>query len=433
MALLNSVGRVNQIPEKRKETDKQSNRKSSSDQGGRSIPVVGIGASAGGLEAFKVFFECLPADTGLSFVVVQHLATGLESMLTDIISRFTKMPAQPARDKMPVKPDHVYVIPPGTSLTIDNRVLNLSPKGKSLKPIDTFFVSLAEDLKSQSIGIVLSGTGSDGTEGLKAIKAQGGITFAQTPISAQYPDMPQSAISADAADFVLNPDKIAQEVQKIAKNPQLVRNEIESKEGITAKETVPKKETGLNAIFTLLKSSFGVDFFHYKETVVNRRVKRRMVINNVDEIGQYIDCLKKHPNKLQALYNDMLIGVTSFFRETETFSALKEIVFPELVKNRSSKEPIRVWIPGCSTGEEAYSFAIAIQEYIEDNAMIDIQVQIFGTDVNEKNIEKARQAIYPKSIETDISENRLKRFFVTSDGNYQIKPSAICVFLPSRT
>ena len=188
---------------------------------------------------------------------------------------------------MPVEPDHVYVIPPGTTMTMENKVLKLNPKGKSLKPIDTFFVSLAEDLKTQSIGIVLSGTGSDGTEGLKAIKAQGGITFAQTPDSAQYGDMPQSAISAEAADFVLSPDKIAQELQKIAKNPQLARSEIAAREETGSKEEKPKKETGLNAIFTMLKSNFNVDFSHYKETVVNRRVSRRMVINHIEKMANY--------------------------------------------------------------------------------------------------------------------------------------------------
>ena len=252
----------------------------------QSVITVGIGASAGGLEAFKVFFECLAVDTGLSFVVIQHLATGQESMLTDILSRFTKIPVQVVKDGLIVKPDHVYVIPPGVTMTIEKHVLKLTSKGKSLKPIDTFFISLAEDLKSQSIGIVLSGTGSDGTEGLKAIKAQGGITFAQTPDSAQYGDMPQSAISAEATDFVLSPDKIALELQKIAKNPHLARREIATRDEAGQREEKPTKETGLNAIFTMLKSNCNVDFSHYKETVVNRRVTRRMVINHIEKMDE---------------------------------------------------------------------------------------------------------------------------------------------------
>jgi two-component system CheB/CheR fusion protein len=396
----------------------------------KSVFTVGIGASAGGLEAFKVLLENLPVDTGLSFVVIQHLATGQESMLTDILSRFTKMPVQSVKNEMTINPDQVYVIPPGTTMTMKNKVLNLNPKGKSLKPIDTFFISLADDLKSQSIGIVLSGTGSDGTEGLKAIKAQGGLTFAQTPNSAQYGDMPQNAISAEAADFVLPPDKIALELQKIATNPQLARSEIAAREETGARKAKPKKETGLNAIFTMLKSNFNVDFSHYKETVVNRRVSRRMVINHIEKIGNYTKYLRTHTNELEALYNDILIGVTSFFREPETFAALKETVFPCLVKNRTPKEPIRVWIPACSTGEEAYSFAIAIQEYLEENSITDLQVQIFGTDVNERNVEKARQGIYPITVETDVNEKRLKHFFTSFSGNYQISRTIRdkCVF-----
>ena len=332
-------GGGNGITKNQKETTKPINKKSPSDQVKQGVPIVGIGASAGGLEAFKVLLECLAIDTGLSFVVIQHLAPGQESMLTDILSRFTKMPVQAVKDKMAVEPDHVYVIPPGNTMTMENKTLLLNSKVKPLKPIDTFFVSLAEDSKNQSIGIVLSGTGSDGTEGLKAIKAQGGITFAQTPNSAQYGDMPQSAISAEAADFVLTPDKIAAELQKIAINPQLARSEIALKEEGVTKEGKPKKETGLNAIFAMLKFNCNVDFSHYKETVVNRRITRRMVINHMKNIASYAEFLRTHPSELEALYSDMLIGVTGFFREPETFSVLKEKVFPELVKNRSPKEP----------------------------------------------------------------------------------------------
>jgi two-component system CheB/CheR fusion protein len=393
------------------------------------VVTVGIGASAGGLEAFKVLLENLPVHTGLSFVIIQHLAAGQESMLTDILSRFTNIPVQTVEDKTRVQPDHVYVIPPGATMTMDNKVLKLNLKGRSTKPIDAFLISLAEDLKSQSIGIILSGTGSDGTEGLRAIKAQGGITFAQSPESAQYPAMPQSAISADAADFVLPPEKIAEKLPAIAKNPQLVYSELEAKEGMETKGAVAKKETGSAAVFSMLKAAFNVDFSHYKETVVNRRVNRRMVINNMEKMADYVEFLRTHPNELEALYNDMLIGVTSFFREPETFEALKESVFPEILKKRISKDPIRVWIPGCSTGEEAYSFAIAIQEYMDENSL-NLQVQIFGTDVNERNMEKARQGIYPKTIENDVSENRLKRFFVINNGFFQIaKPIRdMCVF-----
>ena len=418
------------ISEKKIEIAKRFVKNTISNQNKEGIPIVGIGASAGGLDAFKALLECLPVDTGLSFVVIQHLAAGQESMLTDILSRFTKMPVQAVKNKMAIEPDHIYVIPPGNTMTMENKILVLNSKVKPLKPIDTFFVSLAEDLKTQSVGVVLSGTGSDGTIGLKTIKSQGGITFAQTPNSAQYGDMPQSAISAEAADFVLTPDKIAAELQKIAMNPQLARSEIASREEGVTKEGQPKKETGLNAIFAMLKFNCNVDFSHYKETVVNRRITRRMVINHIKNITNYAEFLRTHPSELEALYSDMLIGVTGFFRELETFAALKEKVFPELVKNRSPKESIRIWIPGCSTGEEAYSFAISMQEYIEENSLTNIQVQVFGTDVNEKNIEKARQGTYPKTIETDVPEKQLKLFFKSFNGNYQIAKTIrdMCVF-----
>ena len=225
-----------------------------------SVITVGIGASAGGLEAFKVLLECLPVGTGLSFVIIQHLAAGQESMLTDILTRFTKIPVQAVKNRLPVEPDHIYVIPPGTTMTIENKVLKLKPQGKVLKPIDAFFVSLAEDLKNQSIGIVLSGTGSDGTEGLKAIKAHGGITFAQSPDSAQYGDMPQSAISAEAADFVLPPDKIAMELSKIAKNPQLARSEIAAKEENCGKRRKVKEGNRLKCRICYVKIHFQCRF-----------------------------------------------------------------------------------------------------------------------------------------------------------------------------
>ena len=403
--------------------------KKPSDKGIQEFPVVGIGASAGGLEAFRSFLEFLPIDTGLSFVVIQHLTPGQESMLTDILSRFTKMPVKEVKDKMTIEPNHVYVIPPGTTMTIENKILQLSQKGKSTKPIDAFFSSLAADSKHQSIGIVLSGTGSDGTEGLKAIKAQGGITFAQTPNSAQYADMPQSAISAEAVDLILSPEKIATELHKIAENPQLARNEIASGEGIQKVKGKPKKEKALTTLFSLLNAKYRVDFSHYKETVVNRRVTRRMVINHLKKFSDYADFLRTNPIELEALYNDMLIGVTGFFRENETFTALKEKVFPELLSNRSPKEPVRIWVPGCSTGEEAYSFAISIKDYIEENSQ-NIQFQVFGTDVNEKNIEKARQGTYPKTIETDVPERQLKQFFQIYNGGYIIRKNIrdMCVF-----
>src|SRR3990172_5785691 len=379
-----------------------------------SFPIVGIGASAGGLEAFKELLEHLPANTGMSFVVIQHLASGQESLLTEILKRSTKMPVLEVKEGTRVEPNHVYVIPPGTTMTLKEGLLKLRPKEMSLRPIDTFLNSLASERKTKAIGIVLSGTGTDGTEGLKAVKAEGGITFAQDPESAQYAGVPQSAIAAGCAYFILPPKQIAKELSRIAKHPHLIRAEIKALKPKAA------EETSLKTLFRMLKSSFNFDFTHYKEPTVHRRITRRMVINQISGMKNYVEYLGTHPNELEALFDDMLIGVTSFFREPNTFLILNEKVFPELEDNRSRENPIRLWIHGCSTSEEVYSFAIAIEEYLEEKTISNVSIQIFGTDVNENNIEKARLGIYPKNIETNVSENRLRRFFSSYNGNYQI-------------
>ncbi len=397
---------------------------SDSDEGkADEFPIVGIGASAGGLDPISKLLKNLPVDTGMSFVVIQHLATGQESLLPEILSRTTKMNVLQVTDGLKVEKDHVYVITPGTTMTFKNDRLRLVPKGLALKPINDFMISIAAERKTQAIGIVMSGTGNDGTEGLKAIKAEGGITFAQEPATAQYPDMPKNAIIAETPDFTLSPEQIAKELVRIAHHSQIIPSE-------TKKQEPEKVESDLKKIIMLLKTCFGVDFTHYKETTINRRITRRMVINKTKNMKEYIEFLRTHPNEPQALFDDLLIGVTSFFREPKTFEALKEKVFSELTKNRSTGESIRVWVPGCSTGEEVYSVAIAIQEFIEEKILPEIRIQIFGTDANEKNIEKARQGIYPKTIEDNVSESRLKRFFNRQNGNYQITKIVrdMCIF-----
>ncbi len=387
------------------------------------FPIVGIGASAGGLEPIEKLLENLPVQTGLSFVVIQHLAPGQQSMLPEILSRSTKMKVQQVKDAMHVEQDHVYVIPPGETLTLENGCLKLLAKNKFSKPINDFMISLASEQKTRAIGIVLSGTGNDGTEGLKAIKAEGGITFAQDPNTAQYPDMPKNAVAAEAPDFVLSPEQIAKELGRIVNHPQLIFSETKASEQ-------EKAETDLKKIIMLLKTSFGVDFTHYKETTVNRRITRRMVISKTENMKTYVEYLRTKPSEQQSLFDDLLIGVTRFFREPDAFLALKEKVFPELVKNRSPDESMRVWVSGCSTGEEVYSLAIAINEFLEEKALTEIQVQIFGTDANEKNIEKARRGTYPKTIDEHVSENRLKRFFTSDNGNYRITKFIrdMCIF-----
>ena len=387
------------------------------------VTVVGIGASAGGLDPIRKLLETLPVDTGMSFVVVQHLASGQESLLPEILSRSTKMKVLQVQDGMRIDKNQVYVIVPGKTMTLKDGCLRLVPKGVAFKPINDFMVSLASERKTQAIGIVLSGTGNDGVEGLKAIKVEGGITFVQDPETAQYKDMPRNAIVAEAAYFILSPENIAKELVRLSKNPQLTRSHLD----------VPRQaegETDLKKILIMLKTSSGVDFTHYKETTINRRLARRMVINKIETDKEYVTFLRTHPNELLALFDDLLIGVTSFFREPQTFEFLREKVFPELIKNRLENESIRVWVPGCSTGEEVYSIAIAIQEFLEEKTIVDVRVQIFGTDANEKNVGKARQGIYLKTIEDNVTENRLKRFFTKQGGNYQITKLIrdMCIF-----
>lgn len=378
------------------------------------FPIAGLGASAGGLEAIKKLLESLPQDTGLAFVIVQHLATNQESMLPEILARSTQMPVNKIEDGMVIEPNQVYVIPAGKNVTVENGHLNLEPKGISLKPIDEFLCSLALERKTHAIGIVLSGTGSDGTEGLRAVKAEGGITFVQDLKSAQYPDMPKSAIAAEVVDFVRSPEQIAEELCSIAKHPEITRQKI------NLEEPKPQEaENNLQTIFTLLQSSFGVNFANYKKTTIDRRISRRMILNKIENVNKYVAYLRGHREEQQALFNDMLISVTDFFREPNTFLALKEKVFPDLVEKKQSNQTIRVWIPGCSTGEEVYSIAMALTEFLEEKGLA-FPILIFGTDVNAKNIEKARRGIYLKSIENVISQDRLKRFFTDSNGNYQV-------------
>ncbi len=389
------------------------------------VPVVGIGASAGGLEAIKKLLENLPLDTGLAFVIIQHLVPNQESMLSEILTRVTKLPVNQVESGMPIKPDHIYVIPSGKTMTINKEHLELQPKERTaLKPIDLFLNSLALEKKTRAIAIILSGTGTDGTEGIKKIKSEGGITFAQEPKTAQYPDMPKSAIASESVYFVLSPEKIAEKLAIIAKHPEISHKKIEEP------KLSEENETDLQTIFTILKKSSGVNFANYKKGTVNRRISRRMVLNKIEKLKKYVVYLRAHPEEHQSLFNDLLINVTTFFREPNTFVVLKEKVFPEIFKQKQSNAPLRVWVPGCSTGEEVYSIASTLTEFIEENNLLDAQLQIFGTDVNGKNIEKARRGIYDKAIEDNVSEIRLKRFFTKSNGNYQIIKQIrdICVF-----
>lgn len=387
----------------------------------QNFPIVGVGASAGGLEAFTQLLRVLPCDTGMAFVLVQHLSPSHASALAEILSRATKMPVSEVHDELTVEPNHVYVIPPARNMTISNGRLQLVPRESSglHSPIDQFFISLAAEWQQRVIGVVLSGTASDGTQGLEAIKAEGGITFAQDA-TAQHDGMPHSAIASGCVDFVLPPEEIAREIIRIGHHPCVLTE---------AKSQKPDNNTGFARIVNLLHHATGVDFTHYKYNTLYRRVTRRMVLQKLDDLNQYVEFLDKTPTEVEALYQDVLISVTSFFRDPEAFAVLQSDVFPRLLKGRTRHEPVRIWTPGCSTGQEAYSLAMAYME-AADSMGSQVPLQLFATDLNAANIEKARAGIYPGDIAQDVSPERLKRFFTEVDTGYRISKTIrdACVF-----
>ena len=313
-----------------------------------SFPIVGIGASAGGLEAFTLLLQELPSAINMALVLVQHLDPTYKSLLTELLSRTTKLAVEEVTDGTRVKPGHVYVIPPNTTMTISKRVLHLTPRSEVDRrhtPIDGFLESLAQDQKSRAIGIILSGTSMDGIHGLRAIKDEGGITIAQDEKSAKYYDLPRSAVAAGCVDLILRPQDIAQELVKLSQHPYVPYLETE-----TAEKLLPQND--LDKIFGLLRKATGVDFADYKHATIKRRILRRMLILKTNKMEDYLNILKTNPGELSSLFQDILINVTGFFREPQTFDALKQEVFPSIMKKRSADDPIRIWIPGCSTGEE---------------------------------------------------------------------------------
>ena len=384
---------------------------------------MGIGASAGGLEAFTQLLRELPSDVNMALVLVQHLDPTYKSMLTELLSRTTSLTVLEVTDGVRVKPRHVYVIPPNTAMTISERVLHLTSRieveGKHM-PIDHFLQSLAKDQKSRAIGVILSGTSMDGIQGLRAIKDEGGITIAQDEQSAKYYDLPRSAVAAGCVDLVLRPEDIAQELVKLSRHPYVPYLETEGAENL-----LPQSD--LEKIFGLLRKATKVDFADYKHATIKRRILRRMLILKKEKMEDYLKYLQTNPGELSSLFQDILINVTGFFREPETFEALKHEIFPSILKNRSADDAIRVWVPGCSTGEEVYSLAICLVEYL-DRSRVHPSIQIFATDVNEAVLEKARQGVYAASA--SISAERLQRFFVPTNGSIQVsKPiRRMCVF-----
>ena len=386
------------------------------------FPIVAIGASAGGLEAFSNLLRALPPEPGLALVFIPHLDPTHESAMVELLSRTTRLPVLQAAEGMRVACNALYVLPPNSDMTIANGVLHLVKReGRSHHmPIDTFLRSLAEDQHSNAIGVILSGTANDGTLGLSAIKKEDGITFAQDPESAKYDGMPSSAVAAGTVDFVLSPERIAKELIRIQHQPS---------GGEPLKDAFDGRESALKDIFRLLKTFSKVDFGDYKAATIRRRIMRRMNINQVEDLGDYLKLLHRNPAEVEALYRDVLINVTSFFRNPEVFDSLREIVYPKILVERSTQDPVRVWVPGCSTGEETYSHAISLVEMLSE-LRIEVAVQIFGTDLSESAIQRARTGVYKENIAGDVSEIRLRRFFHKVTGGYQISKSIrdMCVF-----
>src|SRR5262252_8574948 len=415
------------MPSKRAKVSSSSKQIStrSTSPGDGDFVVVAIGASAGGIEAVTELVKHLPADTGMGFVLIQHLDPKHQSMLTDLLAKQTTMPVFEVQHGMRIEPNSVYVIPPNATMSISDHVLQLHAREETRgipMPIDHFMRSLAEANGNRSIGVVLSGSGTDGTLGMAEIQAQGGVTFAQDDETAKYNNMPRSAIAAGCVDYILPPRQIARELARIAKLPYSY-----AAGGLVAPSE--RDTPAMATIFQLLRRSTGVDFAHYRQTTIRRRIQRRMLVHKLDRIEDYVRYLQSNTAEIKALYQDMLINVTSFFRNPSVFDALKSTVFPSIMKHRTQDKVLRVWTPASASGEETYSIAIAMLAYLGDKAS-QIPIQFFGTDVSEASVAKARAGTYPENIQGDVSTDRLRRFFVKVEGGFRISKSIrdMCIF-----
>jgi len=397
--------------------------------GSHKFPIVAIGASAGGLEALEEFLSHVPASSGMAFVVIQHLDPDYKGMMPELLQRTTKMPVMQAKSRMKVKPDCVYVIPPNSDLSILHDSLYLldpvAPRGLRL-PIDFFFRALADDRRERAIGVILSGMGSDGTLGVRAIKEHGGLVLAQEPATAKFDSMPKSVIDAGLADIVATAEELPQRIIDILHlplRPRMAEAEPESAD----------QKSAFDKICILLRARTGHDFSLYKKTTVYRRIERRMAIHQLDRIADYVHYLRENPQELELLFKELLIGVTNFFRDPATWAYLQDQVLPALLASQPPGSALRAWVAGCSSGEEAYSLAITFREVQEQLKPAGrYSLQIFATDLDPDAIEKARRAVYPVNIATDVSEARLKRFFVEDGSGYRVSKEIreMVVFAP---
>ncbi|MDD5093456.1 MAG: chemotaxis protein CheB [Dehalococcoidia bacterium] len=391
------------------------------------FPIVGIGASAGGLEAFEKFFSSMPAESGMAFVLIPHLDPSHVSILPDLLQRFTRMKVHLTVDGTKVEPNNVYVTPPNKYLAILNGILQLMQPAVSRAsrlPINSFFRTLAQDQKQNAACIILSGTGTDGTLGLREIRSEGGLVIVQDPDSAKYDGMPRSAMATGMADYVLPPEEIP---------GQLVEYFQHATRGKDSAMISVKGDPSdaLQKILILLRTHTGHDFSLYKQHTILRRIERRMNVHQINDIASYVRYLEQSPGEVGVLFSEILIGVTSFFRDSGAFEVLKQKVLPELVESKSGDDPIRIWVPACSSGEEAYSIAITLQECMDDLKR-EFRAQIFGTDINAGAINAAREGHYSSSISANVSKDRLRRFFTQEDNGYRIKKTIreMLVFAP---
>ena len=390
------------------------------------VTTVGVGASAGGLEAFSSLIRALPPDPGFGIVLVQHLAPQHESSLPALLSNHTSMPVIQVTEGMPVQANHLYVIPPNVQMGMSDGHFHLRPRPddrSQYTPIDSFLTSLAESAHRRAIGVILSGTASDGATGVREIKAAGGITFAQRPETAKYDSMPRAAIATGMVDMVLSPPEIAVKLLELVAHPYV--SEFLPPTGTE----FSVRDDQLRRIFELLRPASGIDFRHYKLPTIKRRLLRRMALRRLTDVQHYIRLLEETPAEVRSLYQDLLIHVTRFFREPDSFNALAQHVFPKLLDDRREDQPIRAWVSGCATGEEAYSLAISLLEYLHTQRL-ETRIQIFATDVSDTAIDHARAGVYPASIEADVPPDILRRHFTKVDGSYRVSKTVrdVCVF-----
>ncbi len=384
----------------------------------RDCPVVGIGASAGGVEALRRFFRNLPGETGMAFVVVLHLSPDHESNLTDILQHETDLPVQVATDECPLEADHIYVIPPRHEMRVEESTIRLSDRSADHRPdtIDALLGSLAKAYKRQAIGIILSGTGADGTLGLRSIKSHGGIAMVQQPGDAEHEEMPRGALDTGVIDLVAPADELAERLIAYHENARTIQLP-ESEEALP-----PDEQTTLQKIFAELEGRTGHDFSHYKRSTVLRRLERRLQVTDAETLGAYLQVLNDQPGEARALYKELLISVTRFFRTPEAFGTLEDSVIPSLFENKAPDDEVRVWVAGCATGEEAYSLAILLHEYAR-TLEVPPSIQVFATDVDTEGLATARAGVYPPTIAADVPAPRLDRFFQQEDDQYRVTPS----------